>query len=194
LPPGKRFAGSEELGVVRGAVRQQITTLENYFGEKLFAREGRRLVPTAKGRALAEAAGAAFSILQRATAELEGGPRRKIRIGVPSAFGIWWLMPRAGDLQKVLGPVEIDIVPMNVAEPLLLHPEFDAVIMGGEYRPSAGVAAVKFMEDEFGLVATPALAASVSESPARMAEAEVLVSRSVPRPPHPSRCRSDRPL
>jgi DNA-binding transcriptional LysR family regulator len=178
---GSVLRAGEELGVVRGAVRQQITTLENYFGEKLFSREGRRLVPTAKGRALAEAAGAALSILQRATAELEGGPRRKIRIGVPSAFGIWWLMPRAVDLQRALGPVEIDIVPMSVAEPLLLHPELDAVIMGGEYRPSAGVAAAKFMEDEFGPVATPAVAASLSGSPASMAEAVVLVSRSVPR-------------
>jgi DNA-binding transcriptional LysR family regulator len=178
---GSILKAAEELGVVRGAVRQQITTLETHFRQKLFERDGRRLTPTAKGRALAQAASAAFAILQRASAEVEGGERRKIRLGVPSAFAIWWLMPRAANMQAALGDIEVDIVPMTVVDSLSLHPEFEAVIMGGEYRPEAGITAVKFMEDEFGPVATPALAAELTGSPARMSEATMLVSRSVPK-------------
>ena len=88
----------------------------------------------------------------------------KIRLGVPSAFAIWWLMPRAANMQAALG----DIVSMTVVDSLSLHPKFDAVIMGGEYRPEAGTTTVKFMEDEFGPVATPALAAELTGGPARM--------------------------
>ena len=172
---------AEELGVVRGAVRLQIAALENYFGEKLFVREGRRLVPTERARSFADAATAAFSLLQHASADLQKQNVRKLRLGVPSAFGIWWLMPRMKSLQQALGDAEIDIVPMVVAEPLLQHPELDAVIMGGEYRPSAGVAALRFMEDEFGPAAAPSLVASFAGDPAAMSCANMLVSRSVPK-------------
>ncbi len=178
---GSVLRAAEELGVVRGAVRLQIAALENYFGEKLFTREGRRLVPTDRARAFAEAATAAFSLLQHAAGDLQKDDSRRLRLGVPSAFGIWWLMPRIGSLQRALGDAEIDIVPMAVAEPLLQHPELDAVIMGGEYRPSAGVAAIRFMEDEFGPVAAPQLAATFGSDPADMSPAAMLVSRSVPK-------------
>lgn len=170
-----------ELGVVRGAVRLQIAALENHFGEKLFRREGRRLVPTAKAQAFAEAATAALELLRHAATELQTGGAGRLRLGVPSAFGIWWLMPRVADLQKALGDAEVDIVPMSVVESLAMRPEFDAVIMGGEYRPSPGIKAVRFMDDEFGPVASPHVAAALGVYPQNMARATGLVSRSVPK-------------
>lgn len=178
---GSILKASEELNVVRGAVRQQIATLENHFGRKLFTRDGRRLVPTAEASAFAEAASAAFDILQRAALDFEGAAPGRIRLGVPSAFAVWWLMPRVADMQASLGDTLIDIVPMAVAEPLQMHPELDAVIMGGEYRPAAGIVALRFMEDEFGPVAIPALAATLSAGLGAMGALTQLVSRSVPR-------------
>ncbi|RUM07725.1 LysR substrate-binding domain-containing protein [Rhizobium fabae] len=178
---GSILKAAEELSVVRGAVRQQISTLENHFGFKLFTRGGRRLVPTLQASAFAEAASAAFDILQRAASELEGVAPGRIRLGVPSAFAVWWLMPRVANMQASLGDIAVDIVPMTVVEPLQMHPELDAVIMGGEYRPAAGITALRFMEDEFGPVATPALAKPLSRDPAAMAALTVLISRSVPK-------------
>lgn len=178
---GSILKAAEELGVVRGAVRQQIATLEDHLGRKLFVRDGRRLVPTEKASAFAEAAGAALTILKRAAAEFEDVHRARIRLGVPSAFAVWWLMPRAADMQASLGDIEIDIVPMTVVEPLSLHPDFDAVIMGGEPRSSDGMTETRFMEDEFGPVATPALAAGLAGDPEAMADMTVLVSRSAPK-------------
>lgn len=177
---GSILKAAEELNVVRGAVRQQIDTLENHFGNKLFLRDGRRLVPTLQASAFAAAASAAFDILQRAASELEGAVPRRIRIGVPSAFAVWWLMPRAADMQASLGDT-VDIVPMATVEPLQMHPELDAVIIGGEYRPAAGITALRFMADEFGPVATPSLAATLSSDPAAMGALTMLISRSVPR-------------
>ncbi|MBY3213718.1 LysR family transcriptional regulator [Rhizobium laguerreae] len=177
---GSILKAAEELNVVRGAVRQQIDTLENHFGRKLFLRDGRRLVPTLQASAFAAAASAAFDILQRAASELEGAVPGRMRLGVPSAFAVWWLMPRAADMQACLGDT-VDIVPMTVVEPLQMHPELDAVIMGGEYRPAAGITALRFMEDEFGPVATPSLAATLSSDPAAMGALTMLVSRNVPK-------------
>nr|WP_276314697.1 LysR substrate-binding domain-containing protein [Rhizobium changzhiense] len=178
---GSILKAAEELNVVRGAVRQQIDTLENHFGRKLFTRDGRRLVPTPQARAFAEASSAALDILQRAASELEGAAPARIRLGVPSAFAVWWLMPRVAGMQASLGDIAVDIVPMAVVEPLQMHPELDAVIMGGEYRPATGITALRFMEDEFGPVATPALAATLSSDPASMATLTMLISRSVPK-------------
>ena len=178
---GSILKAAEELNVVRGAVRQQIAALENHFGRKLFMREGRRLVPTGEAYAFAEASGAAFDILQRAASEFESAGTGRLRVGVPSAFAVWWLMPRVADMQAGLGDLLVDIVPMTVVEPLQKHPELDAVIMGGEYRPAAGITALRFMEDEFGPVATPALAAMLSKDPTAMAAQTMLVSRSAPK-------------
>ncbi|MBB3745469.1 DNA-binding transcriptional LysR family regulator [Rhizobium sp. BK591] len=178
---GSILKAAEELNVVRGAVRQQIATLENHLGRKLFTRDGRRLVPTVQASAFAAAAGMAFDILQRAVLELEGAEQNRIRLGVPSAFAVWWLMPRVADMQASLGDTAVEIVPMTVVEPLQMHPELDAVIMGGEYRPAPGITALRFMEDEFGPVATPSLAATLSKDPAAMGALTMLASRSVPR-------------
>ncbi|OWV71946.1 transcriptional regulator [Rhizobium sp. R634] len=178
---GSILKAAEELNVVRGAVRQQIATLENHFGRKLFTREGRRLVPTGEASAFAEASGAAFDILQRAASEFKSAGTGRLRLGVPSAFAVWWLMPRVADMQASLGDFLVDIVPMTVVEPLQKHPELDAVIMGGEYRPAAGITSLRFMEDEFGPVATPALAAMLSKDPVAMAAQTMLVSRSAPK-------------
>ncbi|MGO7107679.1 LysR substrate-binding domain-containing protein, partial [Rhizobium johnstonii] len=68
-----------------------------------------------------------------------------------------------------------------MVEPLQMHPELDAVIMGGEYRPAAGITALRFMADEFGPIATPSLAATLSSAPAAMGALTMLVSRSVPK-------------
>ncbi|NNU39558.1 LysR family transcriptional regulator [Rhizobium sophorae] len=178
---GSILKAAEELNVVRGAVRQQIGTLENHFGSKLFTRDGRRLVPTLQASAFAEASSVAFDILQRAASELGGAAPGRIRLGVPSAFAVWWLMPRVAGMQASLGDIAVDIVPTAVVEPLQMHAELDAVIMGGEYRPAAGITALRFMEDEFGPVATPTLAATLSSDPASMATLTMLISRSVPK-------------
>jgi len=92
-------------------------------------------------------------------------------------------MPRVADLQAALPDIDMDIIPMTTVEPLVRHPDLDAVIMGGEYRPAPNITAIRFMEDEFGPVATPDLAASLDLSAGveALAGAVALASRSAPR-------------
>jgi LysR family glycine cleavage system transcriptional activator len=175
---GSILKAAEDLRVVRGAVRQQIATLEAHFGTALFRRDGRFLVLTEPGRAYAAAVASAFAILARASAELDASRRGTLKLGVPSAFAVWWLMPRLAALQAALPQVEIDIMPMTVVEALSRHPELDAVIMGGEYRPAPDITATRFMADEFGPVAAPDLAARLNL--AGLAAETGLTSRSAP--------------
>lgn len=179
---GSIMKAADELGVVRGAVRQQLNLLEAHFGIALFDRENGRLVLTAKGRAFADSVGVAFGILTRASAELSIGSRRSIRLGVPSAFAVWWLMPRVADLQATLQDVDIDIVPMAMVEPLAKRADLEAVIMGGEYRPTRDITAIRFMEDEFGPVAAPDVAGrlGLSAGVPALAGAVALSTRSAP--------------
>ncbi|MBB6482835.1 LysR substrate-binding domain-containing protein [Rhizobium lusitanum] len=179
---GSILKAAEELGVVRGAVRQQLNLLETHFGVPLFDRENGRLVLTAKGRAFADSIGVAFGILARASAELSEGNRRTLRLGVPSAFAVWWLMPRVADLQATLDGIDIDIVPMAMVEPLARRADLEAVIMGGEYRPTRDITAIRFMEDEFGPVATSDVSSrlSLGSGVAALAGAVALGSRSAP--------------
>lgn len=179
---GSILKAADELGVVRGAVRQQLNLLETHFGMALFDRQNGRLVLTAKGKAFADSVGVALGILARASADLSMEGRRSIRLGVPSAFAVWWLMPRVASLQAALQDIDIDIVPMAVVEPLAKRPDLEAVIMGGEYRPTRDITAIRFMEDEFGPVATPALAdgLGLSADVSALAGAVALASRSAP--------------
>ncbi|KAA1178319.1 LysR family transcriptional regulator [Rhizobium tropici] len=179
---GSILKAADELGVVRGAVRQQLNLLESHFGTALFDRENGRLVLTAKGKAFADSVGVALGILARASADLSMEGRRSIRLGVPSAFAVWWLMPRVASLQAALQDIDIDIAPMAAVEPLAKRPDLEAVIMGGEYRPTRDITAIRFMEDEFGPVATPALAdrLGLSADVSTLAGAVALASRSAP--------------
>lgn len=179
---GSILKAADELGVVRGAVRQQLNLLEAHFGMALFHRENGRLVLTAKGRTFADSVGVALGILARAAADLSIEGRRSIRLGVPSAFAVWWLMPRVAGLQAALQDIDVDIVPMAAVEPLAKRPDLEAVIMGGEYRPTRDITAIRFMEDEFGPVATPALAdgLGLSADVSALAGAVALASRSAP--------------
>jgi LysR family glycine cleavage system transcriptional activator len=177
---GSILQAAEELGVVRGAVRQHIAALEAHFGVALFRRDGRSLVLTEKGRGYAEAVAPAFALLARASAEMEAGRRGRLTLGAPSVLAMWWLMPRLAALQAALPQVEIDIMPLTVVEALSDRPELDAVIMGGEYRPSPEIVATRFMTDEFGPVATPSLAARLAEGPGALAQVVGLASRSAP--------------
>ncbi|AYG65294.1 MULTISPECIES: LysR substrate-binding domain-containing protein [unclassified Rhizobium] len=179
---GSILKAADELGVVRGAVRQQLNLLETHFGMTLFDRENGRLVLTAKGKAFADSVGVALGILARASADLSIESRRSIRLGVPSAFVVWWLMPRAAGLQAALQNIDMDIVPMATVEPLAKRPDLEAVIMGGEYRPTRDITAIRFMEDEFGPVTTPELAdrLGLSADVSVLAGAVALASRSAP--------------
>lgn len=158
---GSLRAAAADLGVVPGAVRQQIATLEDHFGVPLFDRDGGRVSLNATARRLADAVGVAFAILVRAADEVSSHDSKlRLRLGVPMPMASDWFMARLGRICSDIQSLEIDVVPVPVSLTLSDAPDIDAIIAGGEYRPLPDISATKFMDDEFGPVMRPDAAAA----------------------------------
>lgn len=84
-----------ELGITHGAVSRQIASLEGWLGQKLFTREGRRMVATPMAKIFAAEAGLCFDRLATA-AEACGRTkaRRILRVSAPTSLAMRWLIPR----------------------------------------------------------------------------------------------------
>jgi DNA-binding transcriptional LysR family regulator len=84
-----------ELGLTHGAVSRQISALESWLGQKLFTKEGRRMVATPMARIFAAEVGLSFQRIV-AAAESCGRPRarRILRVSAPTSFAMRWLIPR----------------------------------------------------------------------------------------------------
>ena len=179
---GRLRGAAEELGVVPGAVRQQLQGLEDHLGISLLARAGGRVALNPAGRRLADAVAIAFGILGRAADELTGQDAAfSIRLGAPMPLATAWLMPRLPDLLAAHPRLSVDIVPVHVRQTLADRPDLDAVIAGGEYRPLPDIDAFGFVADRFGLVGTAGHAARLSEAaPGGQADVPLVLARDVP--------------
>jgi len=84
-----------ELGLTHGAVSRQIALLEGWLGQKLFIKEGRRMVATPTARIFAAEVTLSFDRLAVA-AETCGqrGARRILRVSAPTSLAMRWLIPR----------------------------------------------------------------------------------------------------
>jgi len=172
---GSLRAAAAELGVVPGAVRQQLAALESHFGTELFSRAGGRVVPNAAGRRLADAVGVALTIVSRAADEISSQNQRlRLRLGVPMPMAVAWFMPRLPRMLAETRNLDVDIVPIEVAITLTDAPGLDAMIVGGEYRPLPDIAATRFMDDEFGPVV-----ASAAGNAGELGGSTALVARNV---------------
>jgi LysR family glycine cleavage system transcriptional activator len=103
-------AAAEELHVTHGAVSHQIRSLEDYLGVALFSREGRRVVLTAEGAALAEAVREALGKVAHAVEALSPKEReRRLCISTLPSFASRWLMPRLGRFLEANPQYEISV-------------------------------------------------------------------------------------
>ncbi|MDM9624200.1 LysR substrate-binding domain-containing protein [Rhizobium sp. S96] len=153
---GSLRAAANDLGVVPGAVRQQLSSLEEHFGVPLFNRDGGRVSLNDTSRRLADAVGVAFAIIARAADEVTPqGQRSKLRVGVPMPMAAAWFIPRLPRILADVKSLEIQVVPVPVSLSLTDAADIDALIAGGEYRPLPDISATQFMNDEFGPVGSP---------------------------------------
>ena len=92
---GSYSDAATQLGVTHGAVSRQITALESWLGQRLFTKDGRRMVATPMARVFAAEVGLSFDRLAVA-AEACGRPgvRRILRVSAPTSFAMRWLIPR----------------------------------------------------------------------------------------------------
>jgi DNA-binding transcriptional LysR family regulator len=90
---GSFTAGATELNVSQAAVSKRIRQLEEWMGESLFVRDGKRLFPTPMGDKLFQTAGMTLEFLQQGLGALREEAQRPLSIGANTAVAMFWLTP-----------------------------------------------------------------------------------------------------
>jgi LysR family glycine cleavage system transcriptional activator len=158
---GSYAAAAVELGLTHGAVSRQVGALEAWLGQKLFRRDGRRMVATPIAAMFADEVAHAFDRVSRA-AEACGRPtaRRILRVSAPTSFAMRWLIPRLDRFHSAHPHVEVLI---STVSTMLgdLRGGFDVAIRRGVAGEGAWPRhrAVPILDDIDTLIASPALLA-----------------------------------
>lgn len=159
---GSLSAAAERLGVSQPTVSGQLARLEAEVGERLFVRSREGAAPTPRASLLAARIGAAVDALRDAVAEpsLEPPLTGTIRIGGASDVMDLRVLPA---LVPLLGRGLVCRAHLGLANELLgelLAGRLDLVV--SSVRPGPGpLVATPFIDEEFVLVGSPALASSV---------------------------------
>lgn len=147
------------LGVTHGAVSQQIAVLESWLGQRLFTKDGRRMVATPMAKVFAAEVGLSFDRLV-AAAEACGrlGARRVLRVSAPTSLAMRWLIPRLECYHGDHPDVEVAVTTVScVVEEL--RGGVDVAIRRGVARPDLWPQhhVVPLLEDVDTLIMSPAL-------------------------------------
>jgi DNA-binding transcriptional LysR family regulator len=150
-----------ELGLTHGAVSRQISILEGWLGQRLFARSGRRMVATPVARAFAAEVGYAFDRVVSA-AEACGRPsaRQILRVSAPTSFAMRWLIPRLERFHEERPDIEVAVTTVSTVHEEL-RGGYDVAIRKGTTAQDAWPRhhAVSILEDIDTLIISPALLA-----------------------------------
>ncbi len=111
-------AAATELSVSQSAISHQIKQLETWLGERLFNRQGRRLMLTEEGRLYLDAIGSALLQIERASDQVLGQEQSQLRLSVFSSFAVRWLVPRLPALQRQHPWLDLVLEMANVETPL----------------------------------------------------------------------------
>jgi len=111
---GSYTEAAAQLGVTHGAVSRQIAALEDWLGQRLFTKDGRRMVATPMASIFAAEVGLSFDRLALA-AEACGRPgaRRILRVSAPTSFAMRWLIPRLARYHADHPQVEVAVTTVS---------------------------------------------------------------------------------
>ncbi len=156
---GSYADAAAELGLTHGAVSRQIAALEEWLGQRLFVRSGRRMTATPTARAFAAEVSLSFDRMM-AAAETCGRPsaRHVVRVSAPTTFAIRWLIPRLEQFHFDRPQVEVTVTTTTT-----LHDElrggFDIAIRRGSAERDAWpqYQAIPFLPEADTLIVSPVL-------------------------------------
>jgi LysR family transcriptional regulator, glycine cleavage system transcriptional activator len=148
-----------ELGLTHGAVSRQIGILEDWLGQRLFVRAGRRMVATPIARVFAAEVSLSFDRLTSA-AEACGKPgaRRILRVSAPTSFAIRWLIPRLEQFHQAHPLVEVSVTTVSTVHEEL-RGGFDVAVRRGSAKTDSWPQhrAADILDDVDTLIMSPAL-------------------------------------
>lgn len=146
---------AEELSVTQSAIAQQIRSLEDELGSKLFERHPKGILLTMNGRNYAQSISQAFNLIYEATQSFQHQSNH-ITISVTPTFASKWLIPRLNNFTQQYPDIDLQIL----ATERLSHFQNDAVdiaIRYGKPPSGAGLNTELLLKDSFIAVASPNL-------------------------------------
>jgi len=151
---GSISAAADELFVTHSAVSQQVKSLENMLGVKLFGRSGRNVVLTSAGRELALGANEALCAIARTTqlVRQRANPNRLTVTTIPS-LAACWLTPRIGRFIEQEPGVVINL--LSTGEVLDFTRDGIDVAIRWSVSPDETLDTALLMRDEMLVVASP---------------------------------------
>jgi LysR family transcriptional regulator, glycine cleavage system transcriptional activator len=150
---------ADELALTQSAVSHQIRALEGHLGARLFERRHRGIELTADGRIFLAGARAGLDSILLAGERI----RNQRRVGVltvaaPSAFAIWWLVPRLGRFAALYADIEVRIATIDGREPDLGRDGIDIAVVKRRARaPAANRAEMPLLREIVFPVCAPKL-------------------------------------
>ena len=157
-------AAGRELGVTAAAVGQQIRTLEDYLGCKLFERRPTGVVPTDAALRVQDRLTAGMSILSDVVAQLSRTQAQdRVAVTLPESFAENWLTLRLSDFYRDNAGVDLRLDSTN-RQVDLFQEDFDfAIRYAGQ--PEENFTSIKLFDDSVLPVCTPDFAAEYGLSP-----------------------------
>jgi LysR family transcriptional regulator, glycine cleavage system transcriptional activator len=156
---GSYAEAGTELGLTHGAVSRQIAALEDWLGQRLFVRNGRRMAATPAARAFAAEVSLSFDRVITA-AEAFGHPsaRRILRVNAHTTLAIRWLIPRLERFHAEQPNVEVVVTTAPSIQDEL-RGGFDVAIRRGVAEQSMWpqYRAVHFLDEVDTLIVSPTL-------------------------------------
>lgn len=177
-------AAGRELGVTAAAVGQQIRTLEDYLGRKLFERRSSGVVPTTAALRVQDRLTAGMSILSDVVVQLSCAQvEDRVAITLPESFAENWLTIRLSDFYRDNSGVDLRLDSTN-RQVDLFQEDFDFAIRYAA-PPEDNLTSIKLFDDSVLPVCTPEFAAEYGLSPRSLVLADVPLIHLDDRTPDP---------
>src|SRR5271166_485041 len=106
-------ASARSLGVSTSAVSAAVARLEQKLAARLLQRTTRRVSPTPEGVEFYQRCKQIIADLEQAEISVSrsgGAPSGRLRIGMPSALGRMWVIPRLPEFVRAYPSISMEIV------------------------------------------------------------------------------------
>ncbi|MGF1683878.1 LysR family transcriptional regulator [Photobacterium minamisatsumaniensis] len=97
------------LNVTQSAISHQVRLLEEYLGETLFVRQGRRLSLTPMGEKYFDDISHSLQNIALASQQIREGESGKIRLAMYSSLAVKWLVPRLENLRQQHPEIDLSL-------------------------------------------------------------------------------------
>jgi LysR family transcriptional regulator, glycine cleavage system transcriptional activator len=156
-------AAASELGVTHGAISKQINALENWLGQQMFMREGRRLVLTPYGQVLAEKLGQSINEMQGACEYVRRQKNQLVvSVEAPATLAMYWLLPRLLEFQNENPNITVWTATRQTGQSLDLSSTDIVITRGNTSELATRLHATEFLFDErLTVISSPSLLAQL---------------------------------